>query len=117
MLAFVAFLGFGMIFAGLVMLFKNIGALGQIFEFLVMFLSGVFFPLNVMPYWVRAVGNAIPLTHAINIVRGVFVGKSYAEMAPSLQALLLLSTAYWLISYGIFKWAEKITRVVGYGGY
>ncbi|RLF78759.1 ABC transporter permease [Thermococci archaeon] len=117
MLAFVAFLGFGMIFAGLVMLFKNIGALGQIFEFLVMFLSGVFFPLNVMPYWVRAVGNAIPLTHAINIVRGVFVGKSYAEMASSLQALLLLSTAYWLISYGIFRWAEKITRVVGYGGY
>lgn len=117
LLAFVSFLGFGIIFAGLVMLFKNIGALGQIFEFLVLFLSGVFFPMNVMPAWVKVAGELMPLTHAIKLARGAFIGRSYMEMLPSLEALLILSALYWVIGYLLFKWAEKTTRVVGYGGY
>ncbi|HDD31262.1 MAG TPA: ABC transporter permease, partial [Thermococcus litoralis] len=31
--------------------------------------------------------------------------------------LLFLIPLYWMIGYLIFKWAEKITRVIGYGGY
>ncbi|AIF70048.1 hypothetical protein PAP_08300 [Palaeococcus pacificus DY20341] len=116
-LAFLAFLGFGMIFAGIVMLVKHIGPLAQIFEFGVMFIAGVFFPTSVMPRAVQAFGSVIPLTHAISLVRGIFMGKSYFEMISSLRALLVLTVAYWFISYTLFKYSEKLTRVVGYGGY
>lgn len=116
-LSFIAFLGFGMIFAGLVMLFKHIGPLTQIFEFGVMFLSGVFFPTTVMPKTIQAIGNAIPLTHAIEAIRGIFIGKSYAELILTIEILLVLTFFYWLISYALFKYAEKLTRVIGYGGY
>ncbi|ALV63133.1 ABC-type multidrug transport system, permease component [Thermococcus sp. 2319x1] len=112
-----AFLGFGFIFAGLVMLLKNIGPFAQIFEFGMLFFSGVFFPLAVMPEWLVAFSKAFPLTHAASAVRAIFVGKTYAEIRGEIVWLLLLIPLYWAVGYLIFKWAEKVTRVVGYGGY
>ncbi|USS41396.1 ABC transporter permease [Thermococcus aggregans] len=112
-----AFLGFGLIFAGLVMLLKNIGPFAQIFEFSMLFFSGVFFPLSVMPKWLFAFSKIFPLTHAASAVRAIFVGKAYAEIQGEIIWLLFLIPFYWIIGYILFKWAEKITRVVGYGGY
>ncbi|AGT34336.1 hypothetical protein OCC_14290 [Thermococcus litoralis DSM 5473] len=112
-----AFLGFGFIFAGLVMLLKNIGPFAQIFEFGMLFFSGVFFPLSVMPRWLVAFSKVFPLTHAASAVRAIFVGKTYAEIQGEIAWLLFLVPLYWMSGYIIFKWAEKITRVIGYGGY
>lgn len=60
-LSLLAFLGFGFLFAGLVMLLKNIGPFAQLFEFGMLFFSGVFFPLTLMPNWVRSFAEFIPL--------------------------------------------------------
>ncbi|WP_324734763.1 ABC transporter permease [Thermococcus sp. SY098] len=117
LLSFLAFLGFGFVFAGLVMMLKHIGPLAQIFEFAMLFFSGVFFPLKVMPKAVIEFSNILPLTHSVNAIRAIFIGKTYAEITPSVEWLLLLVIVYWLIGYALFKWAEGITRVMGYGGY
>jgi ABC-2 type transport system permease protein len=116
-LSLTAFLGFGFLFAGLVMLLKNIGPLAQIFEFGMLFLAGVFFPLEVLPPWVREIADFIPLTHSTAIVRAIFSGRSYGDVIGPLFRLSLLIPAYWLVGYLLFRWAEKTTRVVGYGGY
>jgi len=113
----IAFLGFGFVFAGLVMMLKNIGPFAQIFEFAMLFFSGVFFPLNVMPKAMIAFSKLFPLTHAAAVVRGLFVGKGYLEVWGEVAWLLVLIPVYWGIGYLIFKWAERITRVIGYGGY
>ncbi len=113
----IAFLGFGFIFAGLVMLLKNIGPFAQIFEFAMLFLSGVFFPLAVMPDWVITLSKLFPLTHSATIVRTLFAGGSYSEVSSSLLWLLALIPLYWGIGYLLFSWAERTTRVIGYGGY
>ena len=113
----VAFLGFGFLFAGLVMLLKNIGPFAQIFEFAMLFLAGVFFPLSVMPEWVQEISNLFPLTHASAVVRIVFTGGSYSQAAPHILWLLALIPLYWTVGYVIFRWAERTTRVIGYGGY
>lgn len=112
-----AFLGFGFVFAGLVMLLKNIGPFAQIFEFAMLFLSGVFFPLTVMPAPIQALSNLLPLTHSARIVRALFAGEGYSAVGDSVAWLLLLIPAYWAIGYLLFRWAERTTRVIGYGGY
>jgi ABC-2 type transport system permease protein len=113
----IAFMGFGFIFAGLVMLLKNIGPFAQIFEFAMLFFSGVFFPLSVMPQWFQEFSKLFPLTHSAAIVRALFAGGSYTDVASSLLWLLGLIPLYWGIGYALFAWAERTTRVIGYGGY
>jgi len=48
-------------------------------------LSGFMFPFKGMPVWAQWVGELIPTTHALRIVRGVLLkGNGLAEIAPEL---------------------------------
>ena len=55
-------------------------------------LSGFMFPFRGMPDWAQAIGEALPLTHFLRIVRGVMLkGSSLAETWPHLWPLLLFT--------------------------
>src|SRR5687768_3575754 len=68
-----------------------------------MLLSGFMFPFRGMPGWAQALGEALPLTHFLRIVRGILLkGSGAADIAPSLWPLgliLLLVTAAALARY------------------
>lgn len=54
-----------------------------------MLLSGFAFPFKGMPGWAQAIGNMLPLTHFINIVRGIMLkGIGFAEVWVDLWPLL-----------------------------
>jgi len=53
------------------------------------FFSGVFFPLTSLPAWVRTVSWFMPLTHAVNISRGLATGN--------VSAVLLLDGLWMLV--------------------
>jgi ABC-2 type transport system permease protein len=45
-------------------------------------LSGFMFPFKGMPGWAQAIGEAIPLTHFLRVVRGVMLkGGGFADIA------------------------------------
>ncbi|MGZ5661870.1 MAG: ABC transporter permease, partial [Usitatibacter sp.] len=53
-----------------------------------MLLSGFMFPFRGMPEWAQALGEALPLTHFLRIVRGVLLkGSGLADVAPSIWPL------------------------------
>lgn len=55
-------------------------------------LSGFMFPFRGMPRWAQWIGEALPLTHFLRIVRGVMLkGSSLAEIWPHLWPLLLFT--------------------------
>ena len=55
-------------------------------------LSGFMFPFRGMPGWAQTIGEALPLTHFLRIVRGVMLkGSSLAETWPHLWPLLLFT--------------------------
>ncbi|AWJ83390.1 mannose-1-phosphate guanyltransferase [Azospirillum sp. TSH58] len=55
-----------------------------------MLLSGFMFPFRGMPGWAQAVGEILPLTHFLRIVRGILLkGNGPAEIAGEVAALLL----------------------------
>jgi ABC-2 type transport system permease protein len=55
-----------------------------------MMLSGFFFPFQGMPAWARVIGEAIPTTHAMRIVRGVLLkGNGIVEIFPDLWPIAL----------------------------
>ena len=49
-----------------------------------MLLSGFMFPFRGMPWWAQWLGEALPLTHFLRIVRGILLkGNGVAEIFPS----------------------------------
>ncbi|MBP2312076.1 ABC transporter permease [Azospirillum soli] len=55
-----------------------------------MLLSGFMFPFRGMPSWAQAVGELLPLTHFLRIVRGILLkGNGPAEIAGEVAALLV----------------------------
>jgi ABC-2 type transport system permease protein len=57
-------------------------------------MSGFMFPFRGMPAWAQTVGEVLPLTHFLRIVRGVMLkGNGIAEAWPNLWPLLLFLSA------------------------
>ena len=55
-----------------------------------MLLSGFMFPFRGMPGWAQQIGELLPLTHFIRLIRGIMLkGNSVFEMWPHLWPLLL----------------------------
>ena len=68
-----------------------------------MLLSGFMFPFRGMPEWAQVLGEVLPLTHFLRIVRGVLLkGSGLADIAPSiwpLAAILAVVTGVALLRY------------------
>ena len=59
-----------------------------------MLLSGFMFPFAGMPRWAQGIGELLPLTHFLRIVRGIMLkGAGLAELLPELWALLAFTLA------------------------
>ncbi len=55
-------------------------------------LSGFMFPFRGMPEWAQTIGEVLPLTHFLRIIRGVMLkGNSLADIWPHLWPLLLFT--------------------------
>ncbi len=66
-------------------------------------LSGFMFPFRGMPVWAQTIGEVLPLTHYLRIVRGIVLkGSGLTEIAPQIGPIalfLLLSLGVGLLRY------------------
>jgi ABC-2 type transport system permease protein len=54
-----------------------------------MLLSGFMFPFRAMPVWAQWIGEVLPLTHFLRIVRGILLkGNTAAQLLPELLPML-----------------------------
>ena len=57
-------------------------------------MSGFMFPFKGMPQWAQVIGEILPLTHFLRIVRGVMLkGNGFAQAWPNLWPLLVFLLA------------------------
>jgi ABC-type multidrug transport system permease subunit len=69
-------------------------------------LSGFFFPFSGMPIWAQWIGELMPMTHAIRIIRGMLLkGNGVGEIAPELWPMALFT----LIVMGVAAWFYRET--------
>ena len=69
-----------------------------------MLLSGFMFPFRGMPGWAQAIGEVLPLTHFLRIVRGVMLkGNAIADVLPETWPIVAFMTAVLLIGLRTFK--------------
>ncbi|MBI3676878.1 MAG: ABC transporter permease [Proteobacteria bacterium] len=67
-------------------------------------LSGFMFPFDGMPEWAQAIGQVLPLTHFLRIVRGILLkGNGFAEIWPQLWPLILFMFAAGAVAMARFR--------------
>ena len=67
-------------------------------------LSGFAFPFRGMPAWAQAIGEALPNTHFLRIVRGLMLkGASPAEIATEIGALVALLIAVTVLALSRYR--------------
>jgi ABC-2 type transport system permease protein len=62
-------------------------------------LSGFIFPFEGMPAPAQALGQVLPLTHFLRIIRGIVLkGATVADLAPEVGSLALIAGVLVLLS-------------------
>jgi ABC-2 type transport system permease protein len=79
--------------------------LAQLVTFPMMFLSGVFFPVFLMPEWLQSVTKFIPLTPIIDSIRYVVTeGKTLFDLGPQLLVIGVWIIVIYIIAFRSFRW-------------
>jgi ABC-2 type transport system permease protein len=69
-----------------------------------MLLSGFMFPFRGMPGWAQVIGEALPLTHFLRIVRGVLLkANGWAEIWPEAWPIALFGLVIMAIGLRTFR--------------
>lgn len=67
-------------------------------------LSGFMFPFQGMPQWAQILGNCLPLTHFLIIVRGIVLrGNGWSEIYPQLLYILAFMFVVMMIAYKRYR--------------
>ena len=108
-----AFFG-GLMFASMAMCFTAAAPNIDFFNFPsflfltpMFFLCGTFFPLTSLPIAVQSVAMALPLTHVVNIVRGVVTGHLVPILGLNPLVLVLISLI-WIVAVTMFFFVLSI---------
>lgn len=113
-LVLAAFIGLGLLTAGSTMLVRRTNPVSAVLGSLSFFVSGVIYPVSVLPGWLRAVGRMLPLTHVLVVLRGAFLlGAPPSAVSGSLAALALFAAVLIPTGTATFAYALRRARVDG----
>ena len=73
-----------------------------------LFFSGVFFPLDKFPAWMKTLSQFMPLTHAVAVARAVFNGEYPRGLILNFAVILLLGGAAFLI--GVRRMKKRLIK-------
>jgi ABC-2 type transport system permease protein len=70
-------------------------------------LSGFMFPFRGMPHWAQAIGEVLPLTHFLRVVRGILLkGNGFAEVGLQLWQIALFAVL--ALAVGIMRYRQTL---------
>ena len=99
-----SFFALGFVLASLTPTARTAQALAMLIFFPMMFLSGATIPREVLPETIRTYAQFLPLTHVVNLLRGLWVGESLAAHGKELAVLGSLLVLGVGVSVKTFRW-------------
>ena len=66
--------------------------------------SGMFVPLSSMPRSLALLGSVLPMSHAVALLRGAWVGTSWLVLLPHIGALALTIAICLALTARVFRW-------------
>jgi ABC-2 type transport system permease protein len=109
-----AFAGLGILSASYSVLFKR----GNPAKWIVLGVSGLaggmMYPVSVLPHPLQLLARLIPVTYSLEGMRAALLrGASWSDLWPSIFALLLFAAILLPLSFLVFGWALRRTKITG----
>lgn len=109
-----AFSGLGILSAAYQVLFKR----GNPAKWLLLGVSGLvggmMYPVAVLPGPLQIVARLIPVTYSLEGMRAALLaGAPWSELLPSIAALLIFAAVLIPLSFAVFGWALRRTKITG----
>ncbi len=98
--------GLGLLMGCLSLLTANVMFVNNTVYFLLLIFSGANVDLNLLPAWMRAISNVLPLTRGIASARALISGAPLGEILPMLVQELGIGFMYGLLGFFLFRWVE-----------
>ncbi|HEV2388549.1 MAG TPA: ABC transporter permease [Candidatus Acidoferrales bacterium] len=109
-----AFIGLGILSTSYQMLFKRGNPAKWIFLGLSGLLGGMMYPVRVLPPLLQDLARVIPLTYSLEGMRAALLdGASLARLGPQVAALAIFAAVLLPVSFAVFAWALRRTKVTG----
>ncbi|MCA9879773.1 MAG: ABC transporter permease [Thermomicrobiales bacterium] len=111
----ISFLGFGIMAAVLPLLFPERGEeLTFVISSILLLVSGVYYPISVLPNWMQPLATISPATYVLEGMRAALLeGKSTEQLGPFLLPILLLGALAVPLGVAIFNWGERYAKRTG----
>jgi ABC-2 type transport system permease protein len=109
-----AFIGLGVLSASYTLVFKRGNPVKWFFLGVAGLVSGIMYPVSVLPAPLQWAARLIPVTYSLEAMRGAVLGHaSLGELWPAIRALLLFAIVLLPSSLAAFAWALRRTKATG----
>jgi ABC-2 type transport system permease protein len=111
----VSFIGFGIMAAVLPLLFPERGEeMTFVISSLMLLVSGVYYPISVLPDWMEPLATVSPATYVLEGMRlALLEDAPTAALGSSLAPILLLGAAALPLGIAVFGWGERYAKRTG----
>jgi ABC-2 type transport system permease protein len=94
----------GFVVAGLAPTARVAQVVGMVVFYPMIFLSGATIPREVLPETVRQYSQALPLAHAVSLLRGLWTGGAWGDYTKEVIVLLGLAVMSVIVAVRTFRW-------------
>ncbi len=110
-----SFVGFGIMAATLPLLFPERGEeMTFVISSVLLLVSGVYYPVSVLPGWMEAMARFSPATYVLEGMRSTILeGAATTSLGPSLLPILGLGALALPVGIAVFGWAERYAKRTG----
>ena len=110
-LSIVAFSSFGILSASFVMVLKRGDPVSSFFSGISWLLGGVYYPISILPYWLKPFSYFLPITYSLEGMRLALIkGASFNDLLPSIFSLLLFTAILMPVSIYSFQYAIRLAK-------
>ncbi|MDD5084859.1 MAG: ABC transporter permease [Candidatus Omnitrophica bacterium] len=114
-LTILSFSGLGIISAGLGLILKEGDPLGWFLGGATKLFGGVYFPVAILPLWLKGISYLLPLTYSLNALRKTLLkGAGFCDVSQDVLALFMFVLVLLPLSLSFFSYA--IRRLKREGG-
>jgi len=97
-------LSIGFLIASLVPTARFAQPLAGFIFYPMMALSGLFFPIALLPPWLRVASRVMPMTYAVSLLQGVWRGDPLASHLWDIGAIALFGVMCTALASRVFRW-------------